>query len=242
MLHFSMKILHFAILVCCEMSPRYAILMVFLLAMIPVHALGDTEKGSHPAIEGQVVRVISGDSIALKAGKRVEEVQYIGVQAPRMRMAGEGEPDHSQKAFLLNAELVGGKIVHLEFDILPRDAAGKLLAYVFLLNGTFVNAELLLYGYGRAVYTPPNGMYRILFERLENQARSIGRGIWRVGDSYSLPSDGFRGPFIAEKKYKIFHRPGCRWIQGMPRADSAHFQSRKEAISQGYLPCLHCKP
>lgn len=224
------------------MTCGHLIILTFLFILIPVHAVGDTGKGSHPAIEGQVVRVISSDSIALKAGERVEEVQYIGVQAPGKRGENEAGPDHSMKAFLLHAELVGGKIVHLEFDILPRDPAGRLLAYVFLLNGTFINAELLLYGYGRAVYAPPNGMYRMLFERLEHQARSIGRGMWRVAGSYSVPGDGFQGPFIAERKYKIFHRPGCRWIQGMPRADSAHFQSRQKALSQGYLPCQECKP
>jgi len=224
------------------MIHRHAILWAFLFTLIPFYAEGDSGKSTHPSVEGRVVQVISGDSIAMKVGGKIEEVHYIGIQTPQVRKTAAGKADYSYKAFILNTELVGGKIIHLEFDILPRDPAGRLLAYVFLLNGTFVNAELLLHGYGAAVYTPPNGMYRMLFERLEHLARSIGRGMWRLAGSYPPLMNTFRGPFVADRKYKIFHRPGCRWIQGMPISESLHFQSRRKALSQGYLPCQDCKP
>ncbi len=224
------------------MSCRHAIIWAFLVTLIYIPSSGAADKSKHPAIEGRVVQCLSGDSILLKTGQRIEQVNYLGVRAPGVRGRREGAPDYTRKSFLLNAELVEGKIVHLEFDILPRDSAGRLLAYVFLLNRTFVNAEILLHGYGVAVYTPPNDMYRRLFARLEHQARSVGRGMWRLPNNTSPPRDGFRGPCIANRKYKIFHRPDCPWIQGIPKAESPHFQSRNDALSNGYLPCRHCKP
>ncbi|MBW2145567.1 MAG: thermonuclease family protein [Deltaproteobacteria bacterium] len=224
------------------MNRRHAIIWAFFITLIPLNAWGDAGRIRYPAIEGRVVKVLSGDSILLETGQRVEQVHYIGVRTPRMEERGEGALDYTRRSFLLNTELVGGKIIHLEFDIMQRDPAGRLLAHVFLLNKTFVNAELLLYGYGVAVYTPPNGMYRRLFARLEHQARSVGRGMWRVPNNTPLPRDGFRGPYVANRKYKIFHRPHCPWIQGIPAPESARFQSRKDALSQGYLPCQHCKP
>ena len=44
---------------------------------------------------------------------------------------------------------MAGKNVRLGFDVQKRDRYGRLLAYVYLLDGTFVNLELVRQGYAQ---------------------------------------------------------------------------------------------
>ncbi len=48
------------------------------------------------------------------------------------------------------------KTVRLEFDVQEQDRYGRLLAYVFLKDGTFVNAWLVENGYAAVMTIPPN--------------------------------------------------------------------------------------
>ncbi len=45
--------------------------------------------------------------------------------------------------------------VRLEFDVQQRDSYGRLLAYVYLDDGTFVNAWLVEHGYAEVAIFPP---------------------------------------------------------------------------------------
>jgi micrococcal nuclease len=55
---------------------------------------------------------------------------------------------------------------------------GRLLAYVYLLDGTFLNAEIIKQGYGSA-YTRFPFKYKEEFRRYEREARENRRGLWR---------------------------------------------------------------
>jgi micrococcal nuclease len=71
-----------------------------------------------------------------------------------------------------------GKEVRLEYDWQKRDKYGRLLAYVYLMDGTFLNAEIIKQGYGFA-YTHFPFKYLEEFRRFEREARENGRGLWR---------------------------------------------------------------
>jgi micrococcal nuclease len=73
---------------------------------------------------------------------------------------------------------VEGKEVRLEFDWQRRDKYGRLLAYVYLLNGTFLNAEIIKQGYGFA-YTRFPFKYLEEFRKYEREATESRRGLWR---------------------------------------------------------------
>ena len=51
------------------------------------------------------------------------------------------------------------------------------LAYVFLEDGTFLNAEIIKQGYGHADTRFPF-KYMDRFRRYEREAREQGRGLW----------------------------------------------------------------
>ncbi|MDA2921424.1 thermonuclease family protein, partial [Desulfobacterota bacterium AH_259_B03_O07] len=71
-----------------------------------------------------------------------------------------------------------GKRVHLEFEPEDRyDRYGRMLAYVFVENGTLFNAELVKKGFARVIAPSPFRYYKE-FKQYERQARKGGVGIW----------------------------------------------------------------
>ena len=78
--------------------------------------------------------------------------------------------------------MVCGKRVRLEYDqanvaIGHRDRYGRILAYVYLDDGTFLNAEIVRQGYGVA-YTKYPFRYMDNFRRFEKEARERKSGLW----------------------------------------------------------------
>jgi micrococcal nuclease len=90
-----------------------------------------------------------------------KDVQYFGKEAE----------EYSRKLLL-------GKKVRLEYDVTPKDKYGRTLAYVYLEDGTFVNAHLIEIGYAKAFTFPPNVRYADEFVQLEQQARAQNKGLW----------------------------------------------------------------
>lgn len=73
--------------------------------------------------------------------------------------------------------------VQLEFDVGERDKYDRLLAYVYLVDGTFVNAKLVEEGYAQVMTIPPNVKYQDVFLKLQTTARDQNKGLWSL-DSY----------------------------------------------------------
>ena len=67
----------------------------------------------------------------------------------------------------------------MEHDAEKKDRYGRTLAYVYLEDGTFLNAEIVKEGYARIATFPPNVKYAELFLGLEQEARRNNRGLWK---------------------------------------------------------------
>ena len=65
------------------------------------------------------------------------------------------------------------KVVRLEFDAERKDRFGRTLAYVYLPDGTFLNAAIVKQGYGHA-YTQFPFRYSEEFQGYEREAREAG--------------------------------------------------------------------
>jgi micrococcal nuclease len=74
--------------------------------------------------------------------------------------------------------------VFLEFDSDKRDHYDRLLAYVWLSNGTMANEEIVKAGYAYLLTVPPNVKYRERFANAFSDARKNKRGLWTVADSH----------------------------------------------------------
>lgn len=123
----------------------------------------------------KVSRVIDGDTIKLVNGERV---RYIGINTPETKHPRKGIEHFGPEAAAFNRKLVEGKEVRLEFDVQLRDRYGRLLAYVYLLDDTFVNLELVSQGYAQVATYPPNVKHQDLFLKAQREAREKGRGLW----------------------------------------------------------------
>jgi micrococcal nuclease len=123
----------------------------------------------------KVKRVIDGDTLLLINGERV---RLIGVDTPETKHPQKPVQYFGREAYLFTKQMVDGKEAHFEFERQKRDRYGRLLAYVYLLDGTFLNAEIIKQGYGSA-YTRFPFKYKEEFRRYEREARENRRGLWR---------------------------------------------------------------
>ena len=126
------------------------------------------------ASKGICARVIDGDTIELEGGERV---RLIGVNAPESVDPRRPVEHFGEKAAEFTRRMAEGKAVRLEYDHELKDQYGRTLAYVFLPNGTFLNAEIIRQGYGFAYSRFPYH-YQQDFVALEREAREQRRGLW----------------------------------------------------------------
>jgi len=128
----------------------------------------------------QVVRVIDGDTIQVCCvfGDRVK-VRYIGVDTPETHHPMRGVEPYGMEAAEAYRKLVDGNTVRMEFDVQQFDKYGRILAYIYLEDGRFVNAWLVEHGFAQVMTVPPNVKHQELFLKLQREAREAGRGLWR---------------------------------------------------------------
>jgi len=136
-----------------------------------------------------VTRVVDGDTLVLENGERV---RLIGIDTPEIHESNKLYRDSrksgqdlrtikemGQLAFHFTKKLVEGKKVRLEFDVERTDRYKRLLAYAYLSDGVFVNAEIIKQGYASIMTYPPNVKYADLFAKLYKEARENSRGLWK---------------------------------------------------------------
>jgi endonuclease YncB( thermonuclease family) len=93
----------------------------------------------------EVMRAIDGDTLELSTG---EKVRLIGVDTPETKDPRKPVEYFGKEATAFTQRTVAGKRVRLEYDQQRQDKYGRTLAYVYLENGAFVNAEIIRQGYG----------------------------------------------------------------------------------------------
>jgi micrococcal nuclease len=123
------------------------------------------------------VRVVDGDTIIVEIDGTKERVRLIGVDTPETVHPNKPVQHYGKEASAFTRELVEDKMVRLEYDTQKRDRYGRLLAYVYLADGTFLNAEIIKQGYGFA-YTRFPFKYMEQFRQYERSARETGIGLW----------------------------------------------------------------
>lgn len=129
------------------------------------------EGGATPAEERRsVVSVVDGDTVILDND---EAVRYLGVDTPELR----SQDCLAAEATERNRELVEGKQVTLLRGLEDRDEFGRLLRWVFLDDGTFVNAQLIWEGYARTLFFDES-RFRQVFVQLKLAASERGAGGW----------------------------------------------------------------
>lgn len=129
-----------------------------------------------------VKKISDGDTFWIYNGtEKGEKIRLIGVDAPESRKTFKKEVGYygkEAKEYLTN--LLKGKRVKLEYDVSRKDQYGRTLAYVYLQDGTFVNAELVKNGCAMVMTVPPNVKYADQFVKLQQEARENNKGLWKI--------------------------------------------------------------
>ena len=142
------------------------------------------DSGSQIARQNQpgfysVIRFDDGDTIAVDMNGQNETVRFIGVDTPETHDPRKAVQCFGYAATVYTKNLVGKSRVRLEADSLNtnRDRYGRLLRYIYLPDGTLVNAKIIQDGYGFA-YTLFPFEKADEFRSYERQAREASRGLW----------------------------------------------------------------
>ena len=176
--------------------------------------------------------VDDGDTVVLTDGRRV---RYTGINAPEVAHGDRPAERFGPEAKDFNWKLVFGKKVRLEFDREKRDHYGRLLVYLFLQDGTFVNAELVKGGRAYCLFRRPNIKYDSLFLRLQREAMAKRVGMWE-----EFPDK--RGPYLGNSYSRRFHQMACSFGKATAAKHRITFKTKHAAFWAGYSPCKRCNP
>ena len=164
-------------------TPRGRVGLLALLALaVGAWLLRDLPKTLlSPQPEGswrQCVRVVDGDTLLLDEDERI---RLIGVDTPESVDPRRPVEHFGKEAAAFTRRLAAGRRIRLNFDHERQDRYGRTLAYVYLEDGTFLNAEIIRQGYGHA-YTRFPFRYSEEFRAYEREAREQRRGLWASPD------------------------------------------------------------
>ena len=127
-----------------------------------------------------VVEVIDGDTIKVDIGGKIETVRLIGMDTPEIANPYSSREDYfGPEAAQYAKQLLENQSVYLIPDPMQsnRDKYDRLLRYVFLEDGTLINAKLVAEGYAyNYIYEPFQFMKQ--FDYLEKQAKEKQLGLW----------------------------------------------------------------
>ena len=123
---------------------------------------------------GFVTEIIDGDTIVIRIENGdIYSVRYIGMDAP------ERDEPFFTEAYNANANLVLQKSVILIQDVSETDPYERLLRYV-VVDGIFVNKELVRAGFAKAVTFPPDTACTDEFSSAGQAAQTSRAGIWEA--------------------------------------------------------------
>jgi micrococcal nuclease len=153
-------------------------LLILLAGCELVAVTPDTVTPTAEAIDGEsarVINIIDGDTVDVLIEGVEYRVRYIGINTPERDEVCYADATNA------NAALVEGQTVTLVRDVSETDRYDRLLRYIYLADGTFVNASLVRDGYAEAVQYPPDTANADLFNDLEREARAADRGCHPTG-------------------------------------------------------------
>lgn len=202
----------------------------FKLSLVLLLALTALSEAASASSLFRVQRVSDGDTIVLADGRRV---RYIGVNAPEVAKEDGPAQWFGPEARAFNQALVYEKGIRLEFDRERYDQYGRVLAYVFLKDGTFVNAELVKSGCAYCLSRSPNTQYDSLLLGLQREAMAKRVGMWE-----KYPNKP--GPFLGNRRSRRFHQMTCPFGSTTAPKNRVIFKTAYDAHWMGYSPCKRC--
>lgn len=208
-------------------ASRDRLITIIVILAIPVSYAIWTFTGGDP--KGQwvlVTHVTDGDTIGVGRGWRYEKVRLIGVDTPETVHPEKPVEIFGPEASEFTKRKLRGEKVRLEFEpSIFYDDYGRLLAYVFLEDGSLFNAELIKEGYARVIAPSPFHRYEE-FRLYQTEARIEGLGLWAGKDICQ--------EIIGNRRSKIYRIPGDTGCGLIKQENRVYFDSEARAKVAGY--------
>ena len=174
--------------------------------------------------------VNDGDTIVLTNGWRV---RYIGTDAPEIDHENQKAQPYGYKARSFNKKLVLSQKVVLEFDEERHDRYGRLLAYIFLADGSFLNSRILENGLAFYLHRRPNVKYEKLLLKAQQRAMKAQKGLWHNWKEE-------KGEYIGNQRSRRFHLVTCPNAKNIRWKNRTRFSTKWDAFHAGYAPAKKC--
>lgn len=170
--------------------------------------------------EGVVDVVFDGDTLALSNRSKIRlggiNTPETGYEDRPSEPFAEAARDHLQRL------APPGTGIRLRYDTERRDRYGRILAHVFLNDGSNVQESLLDAGLATTLVVPPNVWRHACYAKVEAQARGAHRGIWALQRYRQTPAEdltadvrGFR--IIAGRVQRVGEGRKNIWLNLTPK-------------------------
>ncbi len=131
-----------------------------------------------------VKRVYDGDTVILEDNQRV---RLLGVNTPEIESRHRQSESGGVAAKEWLQKQLQGKKAYLEFDEENHDHYKRLLAHIFLSDGTHLNHALVKNGLAFVNIIPPNMRYADILINAQQQAEKQSLGVWSIPDYQAYP-------------------------------------------------------
>ena len=129
----------------------------------------------------RIVEVTDGDTIKVEYNGNIEAVRFLGIDTPEVNNPYSKEECFGPEASDKTKQTLIGKSVYLLPDpnAQDRDKYDRLLRYIYLEDGTLINALLIKQGYAYAyIYKDEVLQFSKYFSLLEQEAKKNNLGLW----------------------------------------------------------------
>ncbi len=138
--------------------------------------------------QARVESLADSATLRLVDGRKIRMIGVVPIERPRTKEVPRNEYNiiiekedpvipFEETVYDTLREMLIGQDILLEFDALYRDQQGHVLGYVFLKDGTFVNAEIIRQGFSHLTITPPNTKYKNELRAAYLEAKKEKRGL-----------------------------------------------------------------
>ena len=132
-----------------------------------------------------VTKVVDGDTIHVEIKGKSYKIRLVGINCPEytkeIQFYGKESTDYTKNQLL-------GKTVYLETDVSDTDQYDRLLRYIWLetpndineqeIRTKLFNAILVINGFARAGYYPPDLKYTDYLKDYQQKAKDSKIGMW----------------------------------------------------------------
>ena len=174
--------------------------------------------------------VNDGDTIVLTNGKRI---RYIGINSPEIDHGKHKAQPFGYAAKTFNKQMVLNRKIRLDFDLEGKDRYGRLLAYIFLPDGIFLNERMLQKGYAFFLYRKPNLKYNQRLLKAQQEAMKARKGLWNNWKEQ-------KKRYIGNRNSLRFHLESCPHARRIKWKNRTYFPTKWEAFEVGYAPAGGC--